>query len=148
MAKTCLNQMCIATIAIAAAAFFSLGGALGLAAVASFASVMAKLALDAIIQRDVDESVRSSVFGRSETFVQLAWVLGGAVGLIPFSGRVGFIFVAVAMVVAVLAAVFGIRPPARRRPASSYPPAKRSGDSDDSGSYAGEHGEPRVQPGR
>jgi MFS family permease len=101
--------------AIAAAVFFSFGGALGLAAVASFTTVMAKLALDAIIQRDVAESVRSSAFGRSETFVQLAWVFGGAIGLIPFTGRIGFIVVAVAMFFAVLTAVFGVRPPGLRR---------------------------------
>lgn len=101
--------------AIAAAVFFSFAGALALAAVASFTTVMAKLALDAIIQRDVAESVRSSAFGRSETFVQLAWVFGGAIGLIPFTGRIGFIVVAVAMFFAVITAVFGIRPSVRRR---------------------------------
>jgi MFS family permease len=109
--------------AIAAAAFFSFGGALGLAAVASFAAVMAKLALDAIIQRDIPEEVRSSTFGRSETFVQLSWVAGGAVGLIPFSGRVGFVVAALAMLVGVLTAVLGIRPPGRRRRPVSHPPA-------------------------
>ena len=109
--------------AIAAAAFFSFGGALGLAAVASFAAVMAKLALDAIIQRDIPEEVRSSTFGRSETFVQLSWVAGGAVGLIPFSGRVGFVVAALAMLVGVLTAVLGIRPPGRRRRSVSPPPA-------------------------
>lgn len=100
--------------AIAAAVFFSLGGALGLAGMASFTTVMAKLALDAIIQRDVDDSVRSSTFGRSETFVQLSWVFGGAVGLIPFAGRVGFIVVAIALFFAVVVSVFGIRPTGRR----------------------------------
>jgi MFS family permease len=100
--------------AIAAAAFFSYGGALALAGIASFATVMAKLALDAIIQRDVSEHVRSSAFGRSETSVQLAWVFGGAAGLIPFSGRIGFIVVALAMLAAVLASIFGVRAPRRR----------------------------------
>lgn len=138
-----VSNMLALLSAIGAAAFFSLGGALALAAVASFATVMAKLALDAIIQRDVDESVRSSVFGRSETFVQLSWVLGGAVGLIPFTGRVGFVFVAVAMFVAVLTAVFGIRPPSRRRSAPA--PYARAHRSD---GYAGERSEPGVQPGR
>ena len=101
--------------AIAAAAFFSFEGALALAGVVSFATVMAKLALDAVIQRDVSEHVRSSAFGRSETAVQLAWVAGGAVGLIPFSGRTGFIVVTIALFVAVVTSVTGIRPP-RRRP--------------------------------
>jgi MFS family permease len=100
--------------AVAAATFFSFGGALALAAIASFATVMAKLALDAVIQRDVDEDVRSSAFGRSETAVQLAWVLGGAVGLIPFSGRVGFIVVTLGMLLAVVTSIFGVNAPRRR----------------------------------
>lgn len=114
--------------AIAAAAFFSFGGALALAGIASFATVMAKLALDAIIQRDVDEKVRSSAFGRSETAVQLAWVAGGAVGLIPFSGRVGFVVVTLGMLAAVLTSVLGVRAPRRRPRASrSGPRSSRSG---------------------
>ncbi|HEV3053554.1 MAG TPA: MFS transporter, partial [Solirubrobacteraceae bacterium] len=113
--------------AIAAAAFFSFGGALALAGVVSFATVMAKLALDAIIQRDVSENVRSSAFGRSETAVQLAWVAGGAVGLIPFSGRTGFIVVTIALFIAVVTSVTGIRPPRRRpRTAAGQPAAARA----------------------
>jgi len=109
--------------AIAAAVFFSFGGALALAGVASFATVVAKLALDAIIQRDVSEHVRSSAFGRSETAVQLAWVFGGAAGLIPFSGRMGFIAVTLAMLAAVLASVFGVKTPRLRgRSASTRSP--------------------------
>jgi hypothetical protein len=35
-----------------------------------------------VIQRDVNETLRSSAFARSETFLQLAWVLGAAVALL------------------------------------------------------------------
>ena len=38
----------------------------------------ARSALDAIIQREVPESLRASAFARSETWLQLAWVVGGA----------------------------------------------------------------------
>lgn len=46
---------------------------------------LGKLSLDAIIQRDVRESVRTSVFARSETLIQLSWVTGGLVGIGLFS---------------------------------------------------------------
>jgi MFS family permease len=49
-----------------------------------------KLGLDAIIQRDIPEDTRNSAFARSETVLQLAWVGGGAFGLIEMPGAVGF----------------------------------------------------------
>jgi hypothetical protein len=64
--------------------------------VASTASAMAKVCLDAVIQRDLPEHARASAFGRSETWLQLAWVLGGALGvLLPHSTFwIGFAVVA------------------------------------------------------
>ncbi|HKY58246.1 MAG TPA: MFS transporter [Aeromicrobium sp.] len=53
--------------------------ALGL--VAGFAQSVGKLSLDALIQRDVAEEVRTSMFARSEALLQLAWVLGGLCGI-------------------------------------------------------------------
>jgi Major Facilitator Superfamily len=49
--------------------------------VASVANALSKIALDALIQRDVIETLRSSAFARSETFLQLAWVMGAAVAV-------------------------------------------------------------------
>jgi len=46
-----------------------------------FSQQLAKLCLDAIIQRDVAESVRTSIFARAETLLQLAWVIGGIIGI-------------------------------------------------------------------
>jgi hypothetical protein len=43
---------------------------------------LSKIALDALIQRDVVETLRSSAFARSETFLQLSWVLGAAIGVL------------------------------------------------------------------
>jgi MFS family permease len=55
--------------------------------VVSVANALSKIALDALIQRDVVETLRSSAFARSETFLQLAWVIGAAVGVgLPSSG--------------------------------------------------------------
>ena len=51
---------------------------------------LGKLCLDALIQGDVPEQVRTSAFARSETVLQLAWVVGGGVGLVlPLSGAWG-----------------------------------------------------------
>jgi hypothetical protein len=69
---------------------------------------LSKIALDALIQRDVDESLRSSAFARSETFLQLSWVLGAAVGValpVHHGGAVGFL---VAGVVVGLVAVLNL----------------------------------------
>ena len=38
---------------------------------------MGKISLDATIQRDVPERNRTSAFARSETLLQLSWVIGG-----------------------------------------------------------------------
>ncbi|MEV6742092.1 MFS transporter [Streptomyces sp. NPDC051104] len=76
--------------AITAAVFFGSFLVACLAAVAGFAQALAKLALDALIQRDVPELVRTSAFARSETLLQMAWVLGGAIGIVlPLNGVLG-----------------------------------------------------------
>ncbi|WP_462189315.1 MFS transporter, partial [Frankia sp. CcWB2] len=67
------------------------------ALLASMAGSMGKLALDAIIQRDIPETTRNSAFARSETGLQLAWVAGGGLGLIEMPGMVGFAVAAAAM---------------------------------------------------
>ncbi|WP_198950715.1 MFS transporter [Kineosporia sp. A_224] len=60
------------------------------ALVAGTAQSLAKLCLDALVQVDVPEEVRTSAFARSETVLQLAWVAGGFVGLVlPLSGAWG-----------------------------------------------------------
>jgi MFS family permease len=51
-------------------------------------NALSKIALDSLIQRDVVETLRSSAFARSETFLQLAWVFGAAIGvLLPSNSR-------------------------------------------------------------
>ncbi|MGW4318138.1 hypothetical protein ACWEMW_02965 [Streptomyces sp. NPDC004684] len=76
--------------AVAAAALFGTVLVTCLAAVAGFGQALAKLSLDALIQRDVPEGVRTSAFARSETLLQMAWVLGGAIGIVlPLNGVLG-----------------------------------------------------------
>jgi len=81
---------------VAAAVLFSFELAIGAMLVSAVANSLSKLSLDAIIQRDVAESLRSSAFGRSETFLQLAWVLGATVALLlpAGNGRLGFLVAA------------------------------------------------------
>ena len=70
-----------AVVVLIAALFYGVFalGLLGLTA--GLAQSLAKLALDATIQRDVPERVQSSAFARSDTTLQLAWVIGGFIGI-------------------------------------------------------------------
>ncbi|WP_372943133.1 MFS transporter [Mycolicibacterium sp.] len=59
--------------------------------VTSGASAIAKASLDASLQQDLPEESRASAFGRSESVLQLAWVLGGAIGVLVYTDLwVGF----------------------------------------------------------
>ena len=78
--------------------------------VSAVTNALSKIALDSLIQRDVAETLRSSAFARSETFLQLAWVIGAAIGVVLPSdkhngGAIGFwvagaVMAAVAIVIA------------------------------------------------
>ncbi|WP_280396575.1 MFS transporter [Nocardia carnea] len=92
----------LACTAAAAAALIldNLLGAALAALVAAAASALAKVSLDASIQDDLPPESIASGFGRSETVLQLSWVIGGAGGvLLPTDYWKGF-----AVVSAVLAA--------------------------------------------
>ncbi|KUF19748.1 MFS transporter [Streptomyces silvensis] len=87
-------------VAVCAAVFYGPVGIASLAAVAGFAQALSKLSLDAVIQRDVPEEVRTSAFARSETLLQMAWVVGGGIGIaLPLNGTLG-LSVAAAIVAA------------------------------------------------
>ncbi len=53
--------------------------------VTSGASAIAKASLDASLQDDLPEESRASAFGRSESVLQLAWVIGGATGVLIYT---------------------------------------------------------------
>jgi MFS family permease len=98
---------------------FGLLAVFALAVVGSAAAAVSKLALDGTIQRRIDDDVRTSVFARSETTLQLAWVFGGAVGiLLPTRAGVGFT-VAGAFLALALAIALGLRPKQFRRTAET-----------------------------
>lgn len=88
---------------IVTAIFFGLWAALAISFVTAFAQELGKLALDAIVQREIGEEVRSSTFGVVEAVLQLAWVFGGLVGLVlslAQSSLAGLITLAVALTAA------------------------------------------------
>jgi MFS family permease len=91
-----------AGVAVLATIFYSLPMVALFALVTSIFSGISKLAIDASIQERIPERLRASAFAHSETVLMIAWVAGGAVGIIPLPGRMG---VALGALLAVAAAV-------------------------------------------
>jgi hypothetical protein len=104
-------------VAVTAAVFFGALLVACLAAVAGLGQALAKLSLDALIQRDVPELVRTSAFARSETLLQMSWVLGGAIGIVlPLSGVLGLATGAAIVAAGWLPTVRGLLACARQGP--------------------------------
>ncbi|MEU8736787.1 MFS transporter [Streptomyces halstedii] len=102
-------------VAVLAAVFFSTVLVAALAAVAGFTQALSKLSLDAMIQRDVPEEVRTSAFARSETLLQMSWVFGGAIGIaLPLNGVLGMSVAAGILALGATASVRGLLGAARR----------------------------------
>jgi hypothetical protein len=77
------------------------------AGVTGLVASTSKFGLDASLQTDVPTRSVSSAFARSETALQLAWVLGAGIALVlPASGSAGF---AVAAVLSAAGVVLAIR---------------------------------------
>ncbi|MER8231109.1 MFS transporter [Streptomyces sp. NPDC094049] len=97
-----------------------------LGAVAGLTQALSKLSLDALIQRDVPESVRTSAFARSETALQMAWVVGGGIGIaLPLNGTLGMSVAAAILALGAALAVRGLLAEARRRPNPENRPKAR-----------------------
>ncbi|MFG2992702.1 MFS transporter [Streptomyces sp. NPDC048257] len=108
-------------VAVLAAVFFSGLFMAVLGATAGFCQALAKLSLDAMIQRDVPEAVRTSAFARSETLLQVAWVLGGAIGIaLPLNGVLGMSVAAAIVALGTTMALRGVAS-APRHPSASRP---------------------------
>ncbi|MEW1635140.1 MFS transporter [Streptomyces sp. NPDC093801] len=109
-------------VAILAAAFFSPPLVAALACTAGFCQALAKLSLDAMIQRDVREAVRTSAFARSETLLQMAWVLGGGIGIaLPLNGVLGMAVAAGLVALGTVMALRGLLTAPHRRRSSPHP---------------------------
>ncbi len=87
-------------------------GMLPILVVALFAGLgqaLGKLCLDALIQDEVPDAVRTSAFSRSETVLQLGWMIGGAIGLaLPLSGAWGLGIATLLTAAAAAATVAGL----------------------------------------
>jgi MFS family permease len=90
--KIGLVVLCVdAAMAVTTAVFFSVVTVVALGLCGGLCAQLAKLSYDALVQRDVPELVRTSVFARSETVFQIAWVFGGALGIsLPLVPQLGF----------------------------------------------------------
>jgi hypothetical protein len=110
-----------AIVAVTVAVLYGLPILIALGLVAGLCSSLGKLSLDAMIQRDVPETVRTSVFARSETVLQLAWVIGGGCGIVmPLIPRLGFGFLAAVLIGLVFVVV-------RAKPSTPQPAPRRAG---------------------
>ncbi|MES4901354.1 MULTISPECIES: MFS transporter [unclassified Streptomyces] len=102
-------------VLLVSAALYSAVMVAVVAATAGLALALAKQSLDALIQRDVPEQVRTSAFSRSETTLQLAWVVGGAVGIVlPLSGVLGMAAAGAMIALGAAASVRGLLAAARQ----------------------------------
>jgi MFS family permease len=105
------GTLAVATLTAAACAvFFGLVAALVVAFVGALGQSLGKLSLDAIVQREIGEEVRSSTFAVSETIHQLVWVIGGLTGLgmsiVASNGHIGLSIVAVALAIALFGLLY------------------------------------------
>jgi MFS family permease len=92
-------------VTAACAVLFGLTALLLAALVAAIAQTLVKASLDSVLQREIPEETRSSVFAFSETVHQLALVIGGLVGLalsLTNSGQTGLTLAAVGLACALI----------------------------------------------
>ncbi|MFW5473295.1 MFS transporter [Knoellia sp. CPCC 206450] len=96
----------IVAAALATALAYSLLTLLLLGLCAGLCSQVIKLSTDAIIQRDVAETVRTQTFAWSETVLQIAWVIGGGIGIaLPLDPQLGFGVISALLVLVLLLSV-------------------------------------------
>ncbi|HZD97560.1 MAG TPA: MFS transporter, partial [Micromonosporaceae bacterium] len=100
LALQAVGLLVVAATGILACVWYSLGTVILASLAIAIVGGLAKLAVDASIQERIAEDVRASAFAHSETLLMLAFVVGGAIGLIPFNGRLGIIVCTAGMVVA------------------------------------------------
>lgn len=85
-----LALLAATAMTLVTALFYGLLPLLALGLTAGLAQSLSKLSLDSTIQRDVPERVQASAFARSDTLLQLAWVVGGGIGIVmPLQPRLG-----------------------------------------------------------
>lgn len=106
------TALCVdAGMAVTTATLYGLVTVIAMGLTAGLCAQLAKLSYDALVQAEVPEGVRTSVFARSETVFQISWVCGGGLGIVlPLVPRLGF-----GLIAALLLAVIAWALVARRR---------------------------------
>ena len=106
-----------AAVVLVATVFYGLLTVLALGLTAGLCQSLGKLSSDALIQRDVPDAVRTSIFARGETLLQLSWVIGGFLGiLLPLSPPQLGLGITATIVIAWTAFVLAKRPPSTPAP--------------------------------
>ena len=100
----------VCAVALIAAVAGTLAAAVIATLVTSGSSAISKASLDASLQDDLPEESRASGFGRSESTLQLAWVLGGALGVMVYTELwVGFTAVSAMLILGLAQTIVSFR---------------------------------------
>jgi MFS family permease len=100
-----------AAVAVVAAVLYGLPTVVLLGLTAGLAQSLGKFSLDALIQSKVPSRTRSSAFARSETLLQLSWVVGGFLGItLPLIPQLGLGVAAAVLVAIAVWVVMSTRP--------------------------------------
>jgi MFS family permease len=121
-----ITLVAAASVGVITAIWFGLLTAALAILVATTSQSIGKLGLDSVIQRDVDEDVRTSAFARSETVLQLSWVAGGFLAIVlPSNGSLGLgvaSVVLVGLLVVTVRAMQNVKSAEPQRPSPPPPP--------------------------
>ena len=102
-------------VAVVVTVFYGLPSAILLGLTAGLTQSLGKLSLDALIQSAIPERRQAGTFARSETLLQLSWVVGGFIGIaVPLVPQLGLGIAAGLLVAWTVWVLLG----ARRRPAA------------------------------
>lgn len=128
--KIGLAVLCVdLAMAIITAAMYSIVTVIALGLVAGLCAQLGKLAYDALVQRDVPEVIRTSVFARSETVFQLCWVFGAGLGItLPLIPQLGFGVLAVLLLGLLIWTVVAWRLRLTRTPAAAESTSSAAAD--------------------
>jgi hypothetical protein len=82
-----------------------------------------RLGFDSLLQRDGPDALRGRAFARFETRFQLAWVVGGAIGIIPIAGQVGLLALGIVLVASAISYGAALRAAGAQRRTKLMPAA-------------------------
>ncbi|MGH8890654.1 MAG: MFS transporter [Acidothermaceae bacterium] len=99
-----------AAIGVVTAIWFNLLTATLAITITTLVTSLGKLGLDSVIQNDAADAVRTSAFARSETALQLSWVLGGFLAIVlPSNGSLGLALGSAVLAFVLAITVHGVR---------------------------------------